>query len=132
MNNTSKAILFLNRIELGNKKCIKLYFWSNELILKRIKANDWICFDVQHSIYYVEEQANTLGLLTELFEDIALVRTKYLDKIPGTAPKNKEAVLGTAFDTYRLKKRGYLSYIKILTVELDGKVYLLLELKTLP
>ncbi len=124
MNNTSKAILFLNRIELGNKKCIKLYFWSNELILKRIKANGWICFDVQHSIYYVEEQANTLGLLTELFEDIALVRTKYLDKIPGTAPKNKEAVLGTAFDTYRLKKRGYLPDLKILTVELDGKVYL--------
>lgn len=127
MNTNRKAILFLNRIELDGKKCIKLYFWNNNLIMNRIKANDWILFDIKHSLYYVEENANSVGLLTELFEDIARVSARYLDQLPVRAPKNKEAKLGTAFDTYSLKKRPCLPSIRISTVELEGKVFLAIK-----
>ncbi len=124
MTNVTKPKLFLNRIEIDKKSCIKLYFWNNRKILDRIKTNDWIEFNAKYSVYFVEEKDNIIGLLTELFEDIAEVRIDYLDNVPRKYNLNKELIIGTGFDTYTMKKRSKLPTITINSVELSNGDYL--------
>ncbi len=73
-----KPIIFLNRIKLDGKDCIKLYFWDNEHISKRIKQNYWIRYSVEFAAYYVIEKSSIIGVLKDLFEDIAYIDTSKL------------------------------------------------------
>lgn len=79
-------MIFLNRIKLSEKDCIKLYFYPNDVIDKRIKQNYWIKYSIEPGAYYVDENEKTIGLLSELFEDIAQVSTLHLDWKPRPKP----------------------------------------------
>lgn len=74
--------LYLNKVELKNKSYIRLYFRSNDDILTRIKNNDWIGYSVKLNAYYVRNTEHNIGILKELFSDIAVVSTKHLDWKP--------------------------------------------------
>jgi len=127
MKKPTKPILFLNRIEIDKKACIKLYFRNNQQILTRIRANDWIEFDARYSIYYLEEKDRTIGLLSDLFEDIALVRLDYLDRLPQKNKLNKETCVGTGFDTYKIEKTRKLRELTVYSIDLLGVEYLVIK-----
>lgn len=71
--------LFLNRVTLDGEHCIKLYFYNNEDIKKRISQNEWIRYSMELGAWYAVEYSNTIALLQDLFEDVAYVNLSKLD-----------------------------------------------------
>lgn len=71
--------IFLNRVVLNGKKCLKFYYRNGDKITERIKQNEFIKYSIDYKIYYVEESDSIIGILRDLFEDIATINTKHLD-----------------------------------------------------
>ncbi len=124
-NQAVKQKIYLNRIEIDNKKCIKLFFFKppNQSIIRRISNNDWIEFDTKIGVYYSIEQSNTVGLLTELFDDIADI-TPFLDyKKRKSFTVNKQNI-GIGFEPVNIQKREGLISITLLPIQIKGKKYI--------
>ena len=124
MDRIKKPILYLNRIEVKGTKYIKLFFHYNEQIITRIKANDWIKFGSKLGLYYTEERPQTVGVLSELFEDVALVNLEYLEYKPKPEIKVSKRSLGSEYATASLIKRKELTSIILLPIDINGKEYI--------
>lgn len=79
MRENNKPILFLNRTRLKDEICIKLYFYGDEQIIRRIKQNDWIDYSIELGAYYTTEYKATISILQDVFDDIANVNISKLD-----------------------------------------------------
>jgi len=123
MNDTSfKPTIYLNRIELDGNTYIKLYYKPNEKILHRIKQNDWINYNVKLSAWCVNYTEKSIGLLKELFSDIADVSTKHLNWTPRPQLRVKANNIGKwAYETPALEKTEKKGTITLLPYERDGK-----------
>lgn len=121
-NEAIKQKIYLNRIEIDNRKCIKLFFFKppNTLIITRIRNNDWIRFDEEKGIYFAIEQNNTIGLLMELFDDIADV-TPFLDYKERKSFKVSNQKIGNGFEPVDIQKRENLIAITLLPIQIKGK-----------
>jgi len=122
MTNTKKQIIYLNRISLKGENHIKLYFYKSpiELIINRIKNNSWIKYNTELGTYVTKEKANTVGLLSELFEDIAVVK-EYLDyKKPEKLIVSRQKT-GNGFEATNLLKRKGLIHITLLPFRENNK-----------
>ena len=75
----SKPIIYLNHLKDSTGDYSALYFKRNDAILQRIKQNDWISWNTQHKRFLVLNTQQTQGLLTDVFEDIAVINTKYYE-----------------------------------------------------
>ncbi len=109
--------IFLNRIRIGSDSCIKLYFQRDESIIRRIKQNDWINFDAVKGIYYVIERPNTLGILSELFDDIATVSLQHLDYKPKERFSIYDQSVGKGTGVDILAKRKDLKIITLMPLK---------------
>ncbi len=124
MYRMKRPMIFFNRIELNGRNCIKLFYWYDEKIVNRIKQNDWIEYDTSQRIYYVQEGKNTIGLLSELFSDIAEVRLDHLDyKSAERLPVNSQS-LGQELDAKILRKRNIKLSTTLLPVEIGNENYI--------
>jgi len=74
-----KPIIYLNHIEDTDEDISVLYFKSDKIIEQRISQNDWIRWDIKRKAYVVNNGTNTVGLLSDLFEDIANLNTRYYE-----------------------------------------------------
>ncbi len=74
-----RPVIYLNRIQKENTELCALHFKKNDSILKRILQNDWIKWDVSESKFIVSTAPNTIGLLVDIFEDIAEINTHYYE-----------------------------------------------------
>ncbi|MFK5855827.1 MAG: tyrosine-type recombinase/integrase [Bacteroidota bacterium] len=118
----NSVTIFLNRIEYKGKPYIKLYYQSNDIILRRIKNNDWIRFSVIFNAYYVVGSEKNIGLVKELFSDIANVSIKHLNWKPWLQPKINENNIGLQYyGTHTLEKRRKLQAINLFPYEKEGK-----------
>lgn len=114
--------IFLNRIEYNDKPYIKLYHQPNDTILRRIKNNDWIRYSIRFNSYYVIDNEQNIGLVKELFSDIATVSTKHLDWKPWKKPKINSNNIGlTNYYRHALEKREKLSGISLFPYEKEGE-----------
>ena len=119
------ATIFLNRIDYKDKSYIKLYHQPNDIILRRIKNNDWIRYSVGFNSYYVIDNDQNIGLVKELFSDIANVSTKHLNWKPWTQPKINANNIGLSnYNRPALEKRGKLSGISLFPYEKEGKKFI--------
>lgn len=75
----SKPVIYLNHVKNTNEDISILYFKSNDAIVSRIAKNSWIVWNVKHRAYQVKSTAQTIGLLKDLFCDIAVISTKYFE-----------------------------------------------------
>ncbi len=83
-----RPVIYLNRIQKENTELCALHFKKNDSILKRILQNDWIKWDVSESKFIVSTAPNTIGLLVDIFEDIAEINTHYYEaQLKGKAEK---------------------------------------------
>lgn len=74
-----KPIIYVNLKNLKRQELLALYFEPCAAIEERIAQNDWIVWNVAFKAYTVELKRNTLPLLTDLFQDIAEVSTRFYD-----------------------------------------------------
>ncbi len=115
--------LFLNRVTLDGAECIKLYFYNNEVIKKRISQNDWIHYSMELGAWYAIAYSNTIALLQDVFEDVAYVNLSKLDwkrfevsqKNIGTMAALKELNLRKGFDVitlfpYLMEGRSFIGF----------------------
>ena len=125
MTQNIKQSIYLNRIEKEGKSCIRLFYYNtlSELIINRIKHNDWIKFDSASGFYYTFENPKTVGIITELFEDVAWV-IPYLDYKERKDFSVKEQTIGTGFEPNKLQHRKNLTNITLLPIELKGSNYI--------
>ena len=123
MNVTSyKPAIFLNRIEFNKKSYIKLYYKPNEIILHRIKKNDWIWYSVELNSYYVIDSEKNIGLVMDLFSDIAYVSTKHIDWKPRLQPRISSNNIGLGdYDKPALVKKEKSGTITLFPYEEKGK-----------
>lgn len=118
-------VVFLNRVVYKEKLYIKLYYKPNIIILKRIKNNDWIHYSVMFSAYYIIDTEQNIGLIKELFSDIAIVSTKYLDWKPKLQPKINATNIGASkYDCPALSKRKNLPGILLFPYEEKNKKFI--------
>ena len=95
-----KPIIYLNLREgTGGKEIIALYFKSTEGILDRIRKNDWICYQHQHQAWCTDLKEQTIPILKDLFEDIAIINTHYLY----SKPKIESSEICVTTNTYFTK-----------------------------
>lgn len=125
MTQNIKQSIYLNRIEKEGKSCIRLFYYNklSELIINRIKHNEWIKFDSVSGFYYTFENPKTVGIMTELFEDIARV-ISYLDYKERKNFSVKEQTIGAKFGSNKLQQRENLTTITLLPIDLKGTNYI--------
>ncbi|MBI9059095.1 MAG: tyrosine-type recombinase/integrase [Labilibaculum sp.] len=75
----NRPVIYLNHVKNSNEDISILYFKSNDAIVSRIARNSWIVWSVEHKAYKVKSTAQTIGLLKDLFCDIAVISTKYFE-----------------------------------------------------
>jgi site-specific recombinase XerD len=120
-----KPILFLNRVKANGKALIKLYFKDNAVILRRIKANDWIEYNMELGGYIVSDTDESFVLIQELFDDIAIVSTKHLNWKPLKKPSISPAQIGSSiYNQKPLKRREQLKKLMLFPYENDGRKYI--------
>jgi hypothetical protein len=118
-------LLFLNRVQLNQEPCIKLYFHTNDAIIHRIKQNDWIDYSIELNAYYTVERKNTLPLLQDLFEDIAEVR---MDKLNWKKLTSVAAIIGkNKMNYFELQRKKKEKNITIHSIRIDGKSYFMFK-----
>lgn len=76
----TKPTICLNRVKLEGKNYLKLYFKRSESIVKRIRQNDWIVYRMEFKAYCIDDNPINIGIVKDLFWDIAYVSTNYLEK----------------------------------------------------
>jgi len=74
-----KPVIYLNHNKIGDKDVVLLYFKSNNAIYERIKQNDWIDWNAECKKFAVSVTASTVGLLVDVFSDIAEINTHYYE-----------------------------------------------------
>lgn len=114
--------LYLNRTEINGRSCIKLFYRDSDAITTRLLQNDWILFDTENRYYYVPEQAGTIGILHDLFDDLADV-IDYLDYRQPARVRVSGRTVGSNSGGSVLKKREGLKTIYVLPVKKDEKEY---------
>ena len=83
MNNQKKRpVIYLNKAHVGGKSIILLYFKKDDNILNRIRKNDWISFSTEKMVYCIQDTEKNIGIVKELFDDIAFVNSHYLNRKP--------------------------------------------------
>jgi site-specific recombinase XerD len=120
---TNKPMVFLNRVKVDGVKCLKLYFRYDTEILARIKNNFWIKYSIELEAYYTEEKENAIGVISDLFEDIAIINLNYLERKP--KPRISETNIGNGFynDTALIKKKE-LTKITLFPYEYNSVKYI--------
>lgn len=73
----SRAVIYLNQKTFENQTYCALIFKKDNVLLQRIAQNSWITWHPGMKVYTAPIKQNTVGLLKDLFEDIAYVSTKY-------------------------------------------------------
>jgi site-specific recombinase XerD len=84
-----EAVIYLNHIRENNADISALYFKPNDKILECIRKNDWIYWSKEVRRYCVKNAPNTVGLLIDVFENIAIISTKYYE---ANLVENKDTV----------------------------------------
>ena len=69
----SRSTIYLNKGVLEGRNVIKLYYKKDELVFNRIKSNDWIKYSVEDRVCYCDYSEEKIGLLKDLFSDLATV-----------------------------------------------------------
>lgn len=116
------AIIFLNRVRLNGNSFIKLYYRPNNKVEQRIRNNDWIMYSVELGSYYVVDTKSRIGLVQELFSDIADVRLNYLDSTPWIKPKISPNNIGIDnFEQKALVQRSHRDQITLFPYEIGGR-----------
>jgi len=117
-----KPVIFLNRVHIAGKKCLKLFFFPDKMVYSRIKNNSWIQYSIELGAYCVPEKDNTCGIVMELFEDIARVDTNYLDWKPKVMPTIMGNNIGMDmyYDEPALVKREERKKITLFPFENEG------------
>ncbi len=80
----AKPTIYLNKRRNRQKGTdwIVLLYKYQEVIEERISMNDWIVFDIYFGAYCTNYSELNIGLLHDLFSDIALVNDFYLNALP--------------------------------------------------
>jgi len=115
MTNEAKPRIYLNRLSINGISYIKLFFFAspNEQIINRIVNNSWLNYNSELGVYLAEEKPNTVGLLMELFDDIAFIK-EYLDyKKADSFLVSKQSISNT-YEAIDLQKRNNLIHITLL------------------
>lgn len=89
-----KPIIYLNHIRNAKDDCAALYFTRNDLVSRRIEAHSWIVWSTEHKKFVVPIAQNTVGLLIDIFDDIAEVNTNYYEA--HLAGNTEEVCIGDA------------------------------------
>ncbi|MBI9036139.1 MAG: tyrosine-type recombinase/integrase [Bacteroidales bacterium] len=89
----NKATIYLNYSQNNNEQWIKLYFKKEQVLLERIRNNEWIEYRMDQNAYCVKNAANAIGLIREVFSDIAIINQRYLSAI--VPMRSSEMVVGS-------------------------------------
>ncbi len=73
----SKPVIYLNERTYSNVDYCVLLFKPNDVLLERIANNSWIAWHPEMKVYTAPVKSNTIGLIKDVFDDIAIVSTKY-------------------------------------------------------
>jgi len=117
-----RPVIFLNKAKLNGNDYVKLFFKRNAAIFARIKNNDWIRYSVELRAYYVKDTEKNIGIIKDLFSDLAKVSTLYLNGKPSPKPSISPNNIG--FDPFRepaLVKRSNLEQIMFFPYEENDK-----------
>ncbi|MBW7848805.1 MAG: tyrosine-type recombinase/integrase [Bacteroidales bacterium] len=113
--------LFLNRVQLDGTQCIKLFFYDNSAIRKRIDQNEWIRYSLELGAWYTTEYVNTIAILQDLFDDIAVVN---LSKLDWKKVEVSRGSIGTPANFKDLKLRHGFETITLFPFLTDGRSWI--------
>lgn len=114
----NKPTICLNRVKLEGKTYLKLFFKKNEDIYKRIRQNDWIVYKMEFKAYCIDDNPTNIGIVKDLFSDIAYVSTNYLEWSSMRRPIVKPNNIGrNKQNQHSLEKRDLLPKITMFPFE---------------
>ncbi len=73
----NERVIYLNQQNRESGEYCFLYFKPDNEIFERIKQNDWIIWNNELHRFMVKSTPQTVGLLIDVFEDIASINTTY-------------------------------------------------------
>ncbi|MEA3317988.1 MAG: site-specific integrase, partial [Bacteroidota bacterium] len=124
-----KSTIYLNKHNYKDIKIVLLIFKSSDKIITRIKANDWIKYSTEIGAYMVRYSERNIGLLKDIFRDIAEVNTYYLER-KRINPKAIEINIGNNFGKYsKLKLKRDLHNVRLFPFKIGNISYLQLQYK---
>lgn len=122
MTSKVKPRIYLNRLSINGISYIKLFFFAspNEMIISRIINNSWLKYNAELGVYLTKEKPNTVGLLMELFDDIAFVK-EYLDYKKAEKLSISKQSISNTYEAIDLQKRKNLTHITLLPFKENNK-----------
>ncbi len=124
----TRPIIYLNKQKDSDEDICVLYFKSNNDVIKRIQYNNWIVWNSKLQKYTVKSTPQTVGLLKDVFEDIAIINTKYYQAI--LKNHTEEIVIGdVAYFNRVLESIDKLGVIMLVPYKKDGIRLLLIKYK---
>jgi len=123
MNNykSKLPVIYLNREILNDIPYIKLYFKKNDIIRSRIKQNSWIRFDIKLNAFAVKYSDNIIGLLDEVFSDIAELNDQFFYDKPKISNNN---ISKSLYGFTPLEKRKDVETVMLFPFEINDIMYI--------
>ncbi len=125
-----KTTIYLNKRRHASQHIwfVLLIFDTNEKIEERIKLNDWIIYNPYYGHYCTDFSQTSIDLLHDLFSDIAMVNTQFLDSIPSI--KTNEITISTeSYFKYPLKSKEKIGDILLLPFISDNTKFIIIKYK---
>ena len=117
-----KPVIFVNRVKVKGKACLKLFFWRDKMVYNRIRENDWIKFEPDERFFYVGDSALSLTILQDTFGDIANLSKSHINDVFRSKPVIKGDTIGSSrLQNSALKKRSVLPKVMLFPYTLGGK-----------
>jgi len=113
--------IYLNTLEHGNKKYIRLWYKPNPFITKKLHEAAWVKYSKNYKCFVMHYTPQTIEKTYTHFQGLAKVNTRYLNRPKRLKPDKLVPVLNGAQQGEPLKKLPELPVVKLQPMLLEGQ-----------
>ncbi len=107
-------VIYLSRFVIKNTPYLQLNFRYSEKLLSIIQKNDWIAFSIVRSKYYIPDNKKYIGVLKEVFYQIAEIR------LPDVSAKKMHVHIGNTPTFQNERKKDKKSGVFLYPLDKDN------------
>ena len=124
----SLPVLFLNPLEHGGKKFIRVWFKANPFISKRLREASWIRYSTTYKCFVMHHSLQAIEMTHQHFQGLGRVDTRYLYKPKRLRPAEGAVILQQDKQLAEpLEKVPVRPVVRLQPLEHQGKVYVQLS-----
>ncbi|RAU83009.1 tyrosine-type recombinase/integrase [Pontibacter arcticus] len=119
--NASTPIVYLNTLDHEGRKYIRIWYKTDNRISSRLKGCAFVKYSATYKCYVTHKTEQSIELLHQAFQGMAIVDTRYLDRPKRLRPAENTPVLARSHVSDPLAKLPVLPVVRLQPLVHDGK-----------